>query len=76
MICFYYMLHVNAEATNGVGIETARVFASRDVHVFNAVRNMKAGSEIKETILRNNSTVKIDMMELDLSSMEFVRKFA
>ncbi|CAJ2666468.1 unnamed protein product [Trifolium pratense] len=39
------------------------------------VRNMEAGKEIKETILRKNSTAKIDMMELDLSSMESVRKF-
>ncbi|XP_058750040.1 short-chain dehydrogenase TIC 32, chloroplastic-like isoform X7 [Vicia villosa] len=41
-----------------------------------AVRNMEAGREIKETILRNNSTAKIDTTELDLGSMESVRKFA
>ncbi|MCH88231.1 short-chain dehydrogenase TIC 32 chloroplastic-like, partial [Trifolium medium] len=62
-------------ATSGIGIETARVLALRGVHVVMGVRNMEAGREIKETILRNNSTAKIDMMELDLSSMESVRKF-
>ncbi|XP_045811933.1 short-chain dehydrogenase TIC 32, chloroplastic-like [Trifolium pratense] len=62
-------------ATSGIGIETARVLALRGVHVVMGVRNMEAGKEIKETILRNNSTAKIVMMELDLSSMESVRKF-
>ncbi|GAU24591.1 hypothetical protein TSUD_289520 [Trifolium subterraneum] len=65
----------NARATSGIGIETARVLALRGVHVVMGVRNMAAGKEIKETILKNNSTAKIDMMELDLSSMESVRKF-
>lgn len=69
------MLHVTAGATSGIGTETARVLALRGVHVVMAVRNMEAGREIKETILRNNSTAKIDTMELDLSSMESVRKF-
>ncbi|KAK8470308.1 hypothetical protein PHAVU_004G112100 [Phaseolus vulgaris] len=40
------------------------------------IRNMAAGAEIKETILRDNPTAKIGMMELDLSSLESVRKFA
>ncbi|KAK2420825.1 short-chain dehydrogenase TIC 32, chloroplastic [Trifolium repens] len=62
-------------ATSGIGVETARVLALRGVHVVMGVRNMEAGREVKETILRNNSSAKIDMMELDLSSMESVRKF-
>ncbi|XP_061353815.1 short-chain dehydrogenase TIC 32, chloroplastic-like isoform X2 [Gastrolobium bilobum] len=63
-------------ATSGIGIETARVLALRGVHVVMGIRNMEAGGEIKDSILRNNSTAKIDVMELDLSSMESVRKFA
>ncbi|KAK7270874.1 hypothetical protein RJT34_26366 [Clitoria ternatea] len=63
-------------ATSGIGVETARVLALRGVHVVMGIRNMAAGEEIKETILRDNSIAKIDMMELDLSSMESVRKFA
>ncbi|KAE9621048.1 putative very-long-chain 3-oxoacyl-CoA reductase [Lupinus albus] len=62
--------------TSGIGAETARVLALRGVHVVMGIRNMEAGREVKEAILRDNSIAKIDMMELDLSSMESVRKFA
>jgi WW domain-containing oxidoreductase len=72
---FLLCVHVTVGATSGIGVETARVLALRGVHVVMGVRNMEAGREVKETILRNHSTAKIDMMELDLSSMESVRKF-
>jgi WW domain-containing oxidoreductase len=72
---FLLCVHVTVGATSGIGVETARVLALRGVHVVMGVRNMAAGREVKETILRNNSSAKIDMMELDLSSMESVRKF-
>jgi len=70
------VIHVIAGATSGIGVETARVLALRGVHVVMGIRNMAAGAEIKETILRDNPTAKIGMMELDLSSLESVRKFA
>ncbi|RVW41995.1 Short-chain dehydrogenase TIC 32, chloroplastic [Vitis vinifera] len=41
-----------------------------------AVRNMAAGREVKEAIAKEIPTAKIDAMELDLSSMASVRKFA
>ncbi|TKY45221.1 Short-chain dehydrogenase TIC 32 [Spatholobus suberectus] len=63
-------------ATSGIGVETVRVLALHGVHVVMGIRNMAAGGEIKETIIRDNPTAKIDMMELDLSSMESVRRFA
>ncbi|CAJ1952822.1 unnamed protein product [Sphenostylis stenocarpa] len=63
-------------ATSGIGVETARVLALRGVHVVMGIRNMAAGREIKENMLRDNSTAKVDMMELNLSSLESVRKFA
>ncbi|XP_020216358.1 short-chain dehydrogenase TIC 32, chloroplastic-like [Cajanus cajan] len=62
--------------THGIGIETARVLALRGVHVIMAVRNVIAAKAIKETILKEISTAKVDVMELDLSSMASVRKFA
>ena len=37
---------------------------------------MTAGREVKETIVEKNPNAKIDVMELDLSSMASVRKFA
>lgn len=63
-------------ASSGIGTETARVLALRGVHVVMAVRNMDAGREVKEAIAKEIPTAKIDAMELDLSSMASVRKFA
>ncbi|XP_054786946.1 short-chain dehydrogenase TIC 32, chloroplastic-like isoform X5 [Prosopis cineraria] len=65
-------------ATSGIGAETARVLALRGVHVVMGIRDIKAGRQIKEAMMRDNdnSKAKIDVMELDLSSMESVRNFA
>ncbi|XP_052874134.1 short-chain dehydrogenase TIC 32, chloroplastic-like isoform X2 [Gossypium arboreum] len=41
-----------------------------------AVKNMTAGREVKDTIAKRNPNAKIDAMELDLSSLASVRKFA
>ncbi|MBA0679856.1 hypothetical protein Goari_011602 [Gossypium aridum] len=41
-----------------------------------AVKNMTTGREVKETIAKRNPNAKIDAMELDLSSLASVRKFA
>ena len=63
-------------ASSGIGVETTRVLALRGVHVNMAVRNMEAGRKVKEEVVKENPTAKIDVMELDLSSMASVRKFA
>ncbi|KAG7016861.1 Short-chain dehydrogenase TIC 32, chloroplastic [Cucurbita argyrosperma subsp. argyrosperma] len=62
-------------ASSGIGSETARVLALRGVHVIMGVRNLEAGRNVKETIVNENPSAKIDTMELDLSSMASVRKF-
>ncbi|KAL8256022.1 hypothetical protein R6Q59_031089 [Mikania micrantha] len=63
-------------ATSGIGAETARVLAMRGVHVVMAIRNMKRGMTMRETILTETPNAKIDVMELDLSSLSSVREFA
>ncbi|KAK6935398.1 Short-chain dehydrogenase/reductase SDR [Dillenia turbinata] len=63
-------------ATSGLGRETARVLALRGAHVVMPVRNVKAGHRVKESIVKEIPTAKIDVMELDLSSMASIRKFA
>jgi WW domain-containing oxidoreductase len=63
-------------ATSGIGVETTRVLALRGVHVIMAVRNKVAANDIKEAILKKIPSAKIDVMELDLSSLESVKKFA
>lgn len=57
-------------------METTRVLAMHGVHVIMAVRNMDAGRKVREETLKEIPTAKIDVMELDLSSMASVRKFA
>lgn len=40
------------------------------------VRNMAAGKQVQESIVTEIPTAKVKAMELDLNSMESVRKFA
>ncbi|KAL5173694.1 Short-chain dehydrogenase TIC 32, chloroplastic [Glycine soja] len=63
-------------ATSGIGAETTRVLAMRGVHVIMGVRNMNAAKDVKGAILKEIPAAKVDAMELDLSSMTSVRKFA
>ncbi|CAA3031270.1 Hypothetical predicted protein [Olea europaea subsp. europaea] len=63
-------------ASSGIGSETARVLALRGVNVIMGVRNMAAGKEVKEAIVKKIPGAKVDTMELDLSSSTSVRKFA
>ncbi|PIA49337.1 hypothetical protein AQUCO_01300282v1 [Aquilegia coerulea] len=63
-------------ASTGIGAETARVLSLRGVHVVMGVRNMAAAATVKEAIVKENPTAKVDVMELDLSSMASVKKFA
>lgn len=63
-------------ASSGIGSETARILALRGAHVVMGVRNVAAGEEVKRTIVKQIPAAKVDTMELDLSSLESVRKFA
>jgi len=62
--------------TSGIGLETARVLALRGVHVVMAARNVEAATKCKETIIKGCPSATVDVMELDVSSLESVRKFA
>ena len=77
-ILTYFSSHIylNSGASSGLGVETTRVLTLRGVHVIMAVRNTDAGKNVKEQILKEIPNAKIDVMELDLSSMGSVRKFA
>ncbi|KAJ6747959.1 RETINOL DEHYDROGENASE [Salix purpurea] len=63
-------------ASSGLGCETTRVLALRGVHVIMGVRNMAAGRDVKDAIVKEIPAAKVDLMELDLSSLASVRKFA
>jgi WW domain-containing oxidoreductase len=62
--------------SSGIGKETTRVLALRGVHVVMAVRNTDAGGKVKEALLKENPNAKIDVKELDLSSMASIKNFA
>ncbi|KAM0069916.1 putative oxidoreductase [Helianthus debilis subsp. tardiflorus] len=62
--------------TSGIGLETTRVLALRGVHVIMAARNLEAARKCKETIIKGCPSATIDVMELDVSSLESVTKFA
>ena len=63
-------------ASSGIGAETARVLALRGVNVVMGVRNTAAGRNVKEEIIKQIPPAKVSAMELDLSSLASVRKFA
>ncbi|KAI3689534.1 hypothetical protein L2E82_47494 [Cichorium intybus] len=62
--------------TSGIGLETARVLALRGVHVIMAARNVESATKCKETIIKGSPSATIDVMQLDVSSLESVRSFA
>jgi WW domain-containing oxidoreductase len=63
-------------ATAGIGKETARVLAKRGGHIIIAVRNIQKGEAVKEEILKETPSAPFDVLELDVSSLASVRKFA
>lgn len=48
----------------------------RGVHVVMAVRNVSTGLEAREAIVAKILVARIDVLELDLSSIASVRRFA
>ncbi|CAM0956283.1 unnamed protein product [Alopecurus aequalis] len=64
-------------ASRGIGRETARILVLRGVHVVMAVRDVPAGIRAKEAIQAEiRGGAEVDVLELDLSSMASVRRFA
>ncbi|XP_047044968.1 short-chain dehydrogenase TIC 32, chloroplastic-like [Lolium rigidum] len=64
-------------ASSGIGRETARVLALRGVRVVMAVRDVSAGIRAKEAIQAEiPGGAEVDVLQLDLSSMASVRRFA
>ncbi|RWW23082.1 hypothetical protein GW17_00012690 [Ensete ventricosum] len=66
----------NPGGASGIGTETARVFALRGAHVIIAARNLEAADGAKQLIQRTAPASRVDILELDLSSLKSVRTFA
>lgn len=62
--------------TNGLGKETVRILAKRGAHVFIAARNLTLAETVKEEIVKNIPSAKIDLLQIDVSSLESVRTAA
>ncbi|KAL3646832.1 hypothetical protein CASFOL_009376 [Castilleja foliolosa] len=65
-----------AGGASGIGLETARVLALRNAHVFIAARNMKAANEAKQLILEDHKNARVDVLKLDMASVKSIKGFA
>ncbi|KAK9147473.1 hypothetical protein Scep_006230 [Stephania cephalantha] len=62
-------------AASGIGAETARVLALSGVHVVIGDLNFAAAMNVKAAIVKKLPDAKVDVLELDLSSMASIREF-
>ncbi|KAK4798056.1 hypothetical protein SAY86_030382 [Trapa natans] len=60
---------------NGIGLETSRILALRGAHVIIGARNMEAANKARDGILEQCKTAKVDVLKLDLCSLDSVRSF-
>jgi NAD(P)-dependent dehydrogenase (short-subunit alcohol dehydrogenase family) len=64
--------------SSGIGIETAHALHATGAHLFVTARDVKKGQEVVNDIVTSNSgvTAKIDVLKLDLDSLQSVRECA
>ena len=63
-------------ANSGIGFEASRVLADKGAHLIMACRNQQKGRAAVDSILGASPDAEVDLMELDLSSLNSVRSFA
>ncbi len=63
-------------SSSGIGYETARVLAAKNATVIIAVRNLEKGQSALEKIKDEHPEADARIMELDLASLDSVRRFA
>ncbi|MBU0996570.1 MAG: SDR family NAD(P)-dependent oxidoreductase [Firmicutes bacterium] len=61
---------------SGLGFEAAKVFSKKQATVILACRSMDKALEAKEQIVNENHDAIVDLMLLDLSSLDSIRMFA
>jgi len=63
-------------ANVGLGYETALAFAGKDITVVMACRNLEKAENAKTKILNQFPDADLEVMQIDLSKLQSVRKFA
>lgn len=63
-------------ANSGLGFETARALARKGARVIMAVRNLDKGQAAIENIRRETPDAQLDLLHVDLASLDSVRAFA
>lgn len=63
-------------ANSGIGLETARALADMGARVILACRNEEKGKAARQDIISSTANDQVDLMLVDLASLESVRKFA
>jgi short-subunit dehydrogenase len=65
----------NCLIIEGIGIETARALASANAHTIITARDMNKGAQVVEDIKKTTGNNKVEVMEMDLTSLQSVRNF-
>lgn len=60
----------------GIGYETVKSLAERNVHVIIAARNLERGAASAATIRSSVSNAQVEVMQIDLGSFASIRQFA
>lgn len=63
-------------ANSGLGLGTAKVLAKKDALIVMAVRDMDKGAKAFNEILKETPNAKLDMMQINLSDLGSVKRFA
>ena len=63
-------------ANAGLGFETTKALAAKDFKVIMACRDLEKAKEARQQILNWHGNAKLEILELDLASLESVRSFA
>lgn len=63
-------------ATSGIGVETARIFASAGASVVMGIRNVEKGHGVARAIARSTGHDDIAVLQLDLGDLRSVQSFA
>lgn len=63
-------------ANSGLGFYTVKGLAEKGCEVIMACRNTKKGDDAKKELMKENPSMDLKIMDLDLADLESVRKFA